>query len=46
MIKRLTLAIIMTLLLIGMGYGIAKADKSQEQFHKKAASQIEEMQKN
>ncbi len=45
MMKRMTLAIIMTLLLIATGYGIAKAETTQEQFHKKTATQVEGMQK-
>jgi cytochrome c556 len=45
MMKRMTLAIIMTLLLIATGCGKAKAETAQEQFHKKTATQIEEMQK-
>jgi hypothetical protein len=45
MMKRMTLAIIMTLLLITTGYGIAQAETAQEQFHKETATQIEEMQK-
>lgn len=43
--RRVTLAIFLTLLLIATGCGKAKAETAQEQFQKKAAAQIEEMQK-